>query len=173
MKDNIPHLIVGTVSNDTLQLQLLSNESGSVISQGTLLKKNSNARADAAKLFGNTKPQFDSRLIGTWTPIKTIGSTPISGPSARYTLTFHSTALVTVSSLVLDDIKSKMNNKTMLPTFDWQTLDNNLIIKRTTPSGLGLPPFPGPDVTVDQYFFRGDTLVVVNPKTQTYFLKKD
>ncbi len=173
LKDNVPHVIVGTFSNDTLLLKLLSNESGTVISQSSLLRKTTNPKANALKLFAETKPQFDGRLIGTWIPIKTIRPTASTHPPVEYTQTFHSGGMVTVNSQALEDIKNRAKNKQMLPIYDWQTLDGNLIIKRSVPMGMGAPQFPGPDVTVDRYTFRGDTLVIINARTQTYFLKKD
>lgn len=72
VKQEKASVISGALKNDTLRLNLIAEDSDSIVRQGLLVKISSKPNFSIERIYKEEKLQYDKRLIGTWENVKSV-----------------------------------------------------------------------------------------------------
>jgi hypothetical protein len=152
--------LIGKIKNDSIIISLSSEKE----SFSTILKRlSTNTSFKFSKLL-NEPPSNDILLIGTWRALYSIKDgikKPLSSKAKGMTQTFKPGGACQIRSNELDELYAKSPKS--IPVCKWETKGNKLF---TTMNGSGNY------LTIEStYLIKGDTLILTNKNTSSYFLR--
>lgn len=167
-----PKVITGELKHDSLVLDLISTHDGTVAKHGILARVSFNPKYNVDKLFKKEKPEYDSRLIGSWLKIKSVDADGKNFLKEKYIQEYRANGFIAFSGPAFDQVFA--NDKTklslLLPTLSWETKEGKIIVRSHFANGS--TQYGVPEEFIHYYQFSGDTLIVANPKTKEYFIQK-
>ena len=164
-------LIIGKPAGDSLKIDLISSNKPSEIKQVSLLKVASNPKKDVNSIFDAEKPEHDEKLIGAWLTLKSVNAEGKQVLKNKYQQEFKPNGFISFSGPAFDKLHSSdRSKKIILPRYSWQTKSGRIVVNRLV--DMAGVTFPGPDEDVYPYEIHGDTLIMTNPKTKSYYIKK-